>query len=272
MAISADVAIIPGLVNAHTHLELSWMRGRCRRSDDAGWVGPADGAAPAQPAPTIRAIAAGDRRARASGTALVGDVTNTLAPLRPSLGERNVRRRLLRAARLNASPSRGASPRTRCARRSSKRADRVAGTMAPHAPYSVSPALFLRRSPRVARAGRRPFTSASRPRRWQFLRDGRAVARDCSNALALGSRVARHPAAGRRVSGSPRRPRPIACSSFTACSSTRTSSRAGRARGDDRDLPAQQRVDRRRRRRSSGSIASGVRVASAPTAWRAWRI
>ena len=34
-----SVAILPGLVNAHTHLELSWMRGRINQTNDfAGWI------------------------------------------------------------------------------------------------------------------------------------------------------------------------------------------------------------------------------------------
>ena len=34
-----DVAVLPGLVNAHTHLELSWMRGRIPETADFGqWI------------------------------------------------------------------------------------------------------------------------------------------------------------------------------------------------------------------------------------------
>src|SRR3954463_15613930 len=33
------VAVLPGLVNAHTHLELSWLRGRIEPTDDfPGWI------------------------------------------------------------------------------------------------------------------------------------------------------------------------------------------------------------------------------------------
>src|SRR5260221_11376427 len=34
-----DVAVLPGLINAHTHLELSWGRGRLTATDDfPGWI------------------------------------------------------------------------------------------------------------------------------------------------------------------------------------------------------------------------------------------
>jgi len=84
------VAILPGLVNAHTHLELSWLRGRVPPSTSMpAWArtliglrrGLGGAADPVEP--IVDAVAA----ARASGTCLFGDVTNSLAawdPLRES--------------------------------------------------------------------------------------------------------------------------------------------------------------------------------------------
>ena len=38
-SISAMSAVLPGLVNAHTHLELSWLRGRIPETGDfPGWI------------------------------------------------------------------------------------------------------------------------------------------------------------------------------------------------------------------------------------------
>ena len=84
-----DVALLPGLVNAHTHLELSELVGRVPPADAmVPWIksmmGVRGGRAPAAPSET--AIAAAREAAAdllASGTVLVGDISNTLmtAPL-----------------------------------------------------------------------------------------------------------------------------------------------------------------------------------------------
>jgi aminodeoxyfutalosine deaminase len=70
-----DVAVLPGLVNAHTHLELSWLAGQVPPADSmADWIrtlirlragGPPDG----------------EEQAVAAGTVLIGDVSNTLMTL-----------------------------------------------------------------------------------------------------------------------------------------------------------------------------------------------
>ena len=141
-----EVAVLPGLVNAHTHLELSWMRGRIPDTDNFNeWIRTIielKYEAARHGESVTRAIDAAVREARGFGTALVGDITNTLATSRPLkehgmagvvfhelLGFRSEDASSVMqeaAARLEHEPS----------------TDLLRYTLAPHAPYSVSPALF----------------------------------------------------------------------------------------------------------------------------------
>jgi aminodeoxyfutalosine deaminase len=72
-----NAAIIPGLVNAHTHLDLSGMRGRFPPSADfVGWLRGVIAHRRAQPAASVAAdIRAGLDEALRFGTTLIGDIT-----------------------------------------------------------------------------------------------------------------------------------------------------------------------------------------------------
>ena len=111
-------AILPALVNAHTHLELSWMRGRVPPGDTMpAWA--ARLISERQRGDSIQqrstagadfrrdAIAGAIKEARASGTGLVGDVANTLEACGPLADSPIVGDRVLRAPRLSRSRSRG---------------------------------------------------------------------------------------------------------------------------------------------------------------------
>jgi len=143
-----DVAVLPALVNAHTHLELSWLRGR---------VSPARGFMPwvtammrerlqssdGRDATVVRAaVTAALAEMKASGTGLVGDISNSLAHLdllAPSGLAGVVFHELIKFRATDAE---------RFVQDAEQKIGRVqVGSgwrvaLAPHAPYSVSPAVF----------------------------------------------------------------------------------------------------------------------------------
>jgi aminodeoxyfutalosine deaminase len=141
------VAILPGLVNTHTHLELSWLLGhvpRARRFTD--WVRTMLRARSAGADRSGEVAAAMDRaldEMRATGTAAVGDVSNTLAsvePLRARQIPAVVFHELLRLRSSDADLVLEEGLRQVARHRGGVGGVRV--TLAPHAPYSVSPRLF----------------------------------------------------------------------------------------------------------------------------------
>ena len=142
-----SVAIMPALVNAHTHLELSYLSGMVPPTETfIDWVR------------TIMATRrqypdAGDPRilhaarmaiadARASGTGLVGDISNTLVTallLHESSMPAQIFYELLR---FNASEPESMTREARAKADAASPDGSVRVSLAPHAPYSVSPGLF----------------------------------------------------------------------------------------------------------------------------------
>jgi len=142
------VALLPALVNAHTHLELSYLAGAVRpaaRFPD--WIRAVMAARRAHPdpgAPTIVSAArAAIESARASGTGLVGDVSNTLVTVPLLAGTGVAARVFYELLGFNAADPEG---RVRAAREAIDTGTPAGGdvrlSLAPHAPYSVSPGLL----------------------------------------------------------------------------------------------------------------------------------
>jgi len=141
-----DMAVMPALTNAHTHLELSWMRGRVPRADRfTEWVRAMLRTRRGDPPPEdaiLMSVRQGIEELRASGTGLVGDVSNSLvsvAPLRESSLKGVVFHELLRltAADADAVLEQGLDAVKRCGPSVT-----MPVSLAPHAPYSVSARLF----------------------------------------------------------------------------------------------------------------------------------
>jgi aminodeoxyfutalosine deaminase len=158
-----EVALLPGLVNAHTHLELSWLRNRVPPANAfTSWVKQlvvARGGRverPDDPA-VIEAAAAAAREAIETGTAALGDISNSLASV-PVMADAGLHGLVFHEL-LGFKETSGALIDRTAAQRTAASITggcRVRVTIAPHAPYSVSPELF--------RAIRESVSASAEPR------------------------------------------------------------------------------------------------------------
>jgi cytosine/adenosine deaminase-related metal-dependent hydrolase len=131
--------LTPGLVNAHCHLELSYLAGRLERSRGfVDWIEGLVAARASEEPATVRAAAAEAIHAlRATGTVAVGDVSNRLAHL--DLLEASPLRSVVFHELIGWDP---AVAEDVIARSQPRAGGRVEVRLAAHAPHSVSPALF----------------------------------------------------------------------------------------------------------------------------------
>ena len=173
------VAILPGLVNVHTHLELSWMAGRVPPSDSMGrWIR-ALMAARRSELPGVaeqrRAAAAALAFARATGTVAVGDIGNSFVAV-DVLAEAAMPAVLfheLIGFRLGPAEARARAHEGATAVVAAVRSPVNPG-LAPHAPYSVSPDLFRAVSDAASSNGLRSSVHVGEsPEEVEFLMTGR---------------------------------------------------------------------------------------------------
>ena len=162
-------AILPALVNVHTHLELSYLHERVPAGTAfRTWVKALMALRREYPDPSAPEILAAARRAitaaRTSGTGLVGDISNTLVTV-PLLRDAGMAAQVFHeilgfnvadpVARVKAA---SAAIDAAGAAEAGRRDRDVRLSLAAHAPYSVSPGMF--RAIRAAvDTGPAPFTS-----------------------------------------------------------------------------------------------------------------
>ncbi len=172
-------AVLPGLVNAHTHLELSYLRHAVPPATRfLDWIRPlmarrAERHDPADPV-ILEAAREGIREARAAGTALVGEISNSLVTV-PLLADAAMPAVVFyELYRFNESDPVGRVQRARQQIDAMTRHPDLRTSIAPHAPYSTAPLLF-----RAIRADldRHPFQRsavhlAESTEEVQFVRSG----------------------------------------------------------------------------------------------------
>ena len=197
------VALLPGLVNAHTHLELSWMAGLVPPSASmTEWIltllrvrraGP-----PGGPAAELRAAQEAARTMRESGTVLVGDISNGLGVV-PALAEAGlggvIFHELLgfNAADPVAMVKEAWGKETDVGRRflqtperKNRRPTSVSFSVVAHAPYSASPALISEIARRRQAAPLSIHLGESQEE-LEFLRTGRGPMRETLEELGVWS-------------------------------------------------------------------------------------
>ncbi|HEX3646759.1 MAG TPA: amidohydrolase family protein, partial [Vicinamibacterales bacterium] len=139
-----DVAVLPGLVNAHTHLELSYLRDQVPpASQFVTWVRGVMKARRERPDSGAKEIldAVDDAIAEAvaCGTAIVGDISNTLVTFGPLSRSSLAAVVFYELIRFNTPDPAGVVAKAMTDLSALPQTERVRAGLAAHAPYSVAP-------------------------------------------------------------------------------------------------------------------------------------
>jgi cytosine/adenosine deaminase-related metal-dependent hydrolase len=142
-----EVAVLPGLVNAHTHLELSYLRDEVApASAFVSWIRGLLAARRLRPDLTspdiLDAINRAIAEAIACGTAVIGDISNSLASFSPLAGSGLAGVVFYEIVKFNAPDPEDVVERARRGLDELVPTDLVRTSLAAHAPYSVAPLVF----------------------------------------------------------------------------------------------------------------------------------
>ncbi len=141
------VAVMPGLVNAHTHLELSHLRGQIPPATEfTAWVRQVIASRRSQPDATPKAIVdgigSGIREVLNCGTAVVGDISNTLLTFGPLAMSPLAGVVFYELIRFNTTDPEDVVEQAQRAIDALPISLTVRANLAAHAPYSVAPGVF----------------------------------------------------------------------------------------------------------------------------------
>ena len=175
-----NVAVLPGLVNAHTHLELSYLRDEVPpASEFVTWIRGVINARRRRPDPgspeILDAVARALDEAVAYGTAVIGDVGNTLVTFGPLARSPLAGVMFYELIRFNTSDPAGVVEEATRLLDALVPTERMHTSLAAHAPYSVAP-LVLRAIRKAI--DRHPFAPCSvhlseSEEEVEFIRSGR---------------------------------------------------------------------------------------------------
>lgn len=158
-----DVVVLPGLCNAHTHLELSYLRDEVPpASEFVKWIRGVMAARRQRPDPSgpeiLDAISHALEESANCGTALVGDISNTMVTFEPLTRSRLAGVVFYELIRFNAPDPDALVDEAQRRIAALPPSARVRASLAAHAPYSVAP-LVLRAIRRAI--DRSPFLPCS---------------------------------------------------------------------------------------------------------------
>jgi len=183
--------LLPGMVNAHTHLSLSRLAGR--PGDFFGWLGDtARGAAGMSSEEVSVGVTAGLAECRRLGTAVVGEITTRAEGIRAVADDPWILARVyveflgLGAARARARFEASVERAREVEGIAAGTGARVRPGLSPHAPYSVRPSLWAETA-EVCRARGWRWSShvGEPPGEEEFLRSGTGPVRDYLESLGV---------------------------------------------------------------------------------------